>query len=184
MCGNRGSNTLNWSPQVVSLPTMWMITYTGDCGPLESRPWAFFTLLFSSRKFPPCACVRWQSLVPLAFVFSSMGSGSFILCLVGLWCWQWSGCSHLWFSSPTCVWFSSTKPTYRLPAWLDSSDSLWLQFSHWNYQCDHRCNPISCLGLEFSKVDMRADVFQIPRVVQFFFFFGLFMDSYKIICTH
>lgn len=61
------------------------------------------------------------------------------------------------------------SPTSRPPGWLGSRDSLWLQFADWNYQCDHRSNPISCSLLEFSKVDMRADVFWIPREIQIFF---------------
>lgn len=61
------------------------------------------------------------------------------------------------------------SPTSRLPDWLDSKDSLWLQFGYLNYQHDHRSNTISNLLLEFSKVGMRAHVFWIPREVHFIF---------------
>lgn len=44
------------------------------------------------------------------------------------------------------------SPTSRLSDWLDTR-YLWLQFVYWNYQSDHRSNPISCLFSEFSKVD-------------------------------
>lgn len=171
-CGNWTSNMFNCSPQAVRRPKMWVIIYTGDREPLESRLWAYPTPLFGSRKFPPHCCVRWQQPVPLAFIFSSTGSGSFSLRSLSV-CemltveqpWPYPALlSHVCGSVPR-------SPTWRLPASLDSRDSLWLQCAHWHYQCDHRSYPIACLHLEFSKVDMRVDVFWIPREVQLSFFF-------------
>lgn len=94
--------------------------------------------------------------------------------------WLLSGHGQVWlFFLPHTCGSVPQRPTSRLPDWLDSGDSFWLQFAYWNNQFDHRSNPISCLLLEFSKVDMRAHVFWIPRKVFFFLLMGL----YKIICT-
>ena len=134
-----------------------------------------------SRKFPLYCCVRCQWLVSLAFIFPLRVRSVqplFFRLPVNYWLLSSHGHIRLSFLPHTCG-SVPQSPTSRLPDWLDSRDSLWLQFAYWNYQCDHRSNPISCLLIEFSKVDMRAHVFWIPREVLFIFC----MHLYKIICT-
>lgn len=153
--------------QVVRKPQRWMTTNTGGLWYPESRLMLMWPYS-SAPGSPPPLLFEMTMACFSGFCFYSVGSGSFSLCslvsceiLTGKQPWP-----HPALLSLTHV-LQFHSPASRLPDWLDSKDSLWLQFAYWNYQRDHRSNPISSLLLEFSKVGMRTHVFWIPREVHF-----------------
>lgn len=83
---------------------------------------------------------------------------------VSLKCRWWSSRGQIQLSSPNTCGSVPWSPTWRLPAWPDSRDSLWLQCAHWNYQCDHRSNPFRTRKGWYT----RADGYWILREVLYF----------------
>lgn len=98
------------------------------------------------QEIAPHCCVKWQWLVPWAFVFPLRVLALFSPCsLVSLQDRLLGSGGHIRLSAlPHTCGSVPPSPAARLPDWLDSRNSLWLPFAYWNYQCDHRSNPISC----------------------------------------
>lgn len=152
-----------WNTQTIRLLKKWIITYTGYLCPLDYKLWEQW--LCTSTIGNAC---------PLVLETSMVCSSSNHYFLMGSVCsalvpysnlknsegnpWQYTG-----FLSPTHIQLTSISPTSRLPVWLYSRDSLWLSFAYCNCSCDQRVNTISCLLLEFSRVEMKSGVFKIPK---------------------
>ena len=109
-------------------------------------------------------------------VVCSSGSHCFLLWLwVGstcvlceLKCSQWSSRGWIWLSSPKHTWLGSVEPHMKPASRAGLQGLTVTPGCPWNYQCDHRSNPISCLHLALAKADMRADVDWILREVLYF----------------
>lgn len=140
--------------------------------------------------------LHWWPVIPLSLVYGltspqSLAPGNSLLTAV----WDNNGLFNL--GSSVDLWNTDCLAATAHPALLSPTHQV--QFHRVQHQgcqtgwtpgtydynlslgiiSDHRSNPISCLFLEFSKVDMRANVFWIPVKSIVF----PLMDTHKIICT-